>query len=300
MVTKSERRAGKQKKEVAGRPLKADQAQAANGNGLSPSNQEVLRRLYASMLKCRMLAERARVLPGGQMLRDNYDFDRGHEAVVVGATVELGPQDTMVASPRNFAAHIAKGTSLEALISRARPENGGQTVGVPLPSFGLDTCPNPFNLATGLALAHKLEKTRNVVIALCSADETFSPERLHEAMKFAGNHKLPIIYIKGAELGPAKRGPVLEELSFMARECGFPAIVVDGKDAVALWRVVHESVHRARNGAGPTMIECEVESSSTDDPLAHMEHYMKKRGVWDEGLHQETANRIDAEDHRLL
>ena len=117
---------------------------------------------------------------------------------------------------------------------------------------------DPFNLGTGLALAHRLEKKRNVVIAL-STEEDSVPEGWHEAMKFAGIHKLPIVYVKSGfafETAPAKGTPMLEELSFMARDCGFPAIVVDGKDAVAVWRVAHESIHRARNGAGPTLIEC--------------------------------------------
>jgi len=283
MVTKSKGRAGKRKQPPAAKAVNAGKAQPANGAGASPSNQDVLRTLYASMLKCRILAQRVQDLPGGETHGHDYTFDIGHEAIVVGATVELGPQDTLVVSTRNFAAHVAKGVSLETLISRGAPEDGAQAVvvtdGSPARAVSLD----PFNLGTGLAVAHRLEKNRNVVVALCS-ERNSAPERWHEAMKFAGVHKLPIIYVKSGsvfELVPAKGAPAFEELSFMARDCRFPAIVVDGKDAVAVWRVVHESIHRARNGAGPTLIECETRASSAGDPLEHMEHYMKKRGFWD-------------------
>ena len=297
MVTKSKRRAGKREKEVAAKPLKVDQAQPANGNGGSPSNQDVLRRLYASMLKCRMLAERAQRLPGRQTHCENYDFDIGQEAVVVGATVELSPQDTMVASPRNFAAHVARGISLETLMWQGAPEKGTQAVIMTDCSLARAVGFEPFNLGTGLALAHRLEKRGNVVVALCS-EESSVPDRWHEAMKFAGIHKLPIIYVKSRfafGLAPAERAPALEELSFMAHDCGFPGIVVEGKDAVAVWRVVHESIHRARNGAGPTVVECETQSSAAGDALDHMEHYLKKRGVWDDEWKRDTADRIDAE-----
>ncbi len=296
MVTKSKRRAAKREKEAA-KPPKVDQAQPGNGGSASLSNQDVLRKLYARMLQCRMLAERAQRLPGRETYRENYDFDTGHEAVVVGATVDLEPQDTLVALPRNFAAHVVKGLLPEALRSGAVSGNGIQaavvTDSLPARAASFD----PFNLATGLALAHKLEKKRNVVVALCSEGNPIS-DRWQEAMKFAGIHKLPIIYVKSRfAFGPALAGkvPAFEELSFMARDCGFPAIVVDGKDAVAVWRVVHESIHRARNGAGPTLVECETQSSLAGDSLEHMEHYMKKRGIWDEQWRRATADGIDAE-----
>ena len=294
MVTKSKNAAGKQKRAVTTKP--PGEAQPVNGSGASPSNQDVLRQLYASMLKCRVLAERAQGLGSGKHAY-GYDFDIGQEAMVVGASVELESQDSMVASSRDFAAHVSRGVSLQSLLSGAATNGGGHAVVVTDPSPPQAAGCDAFNLGTGLALTHKLEKKRNVVMALCSK-EVPDPDRWHEALKFAGIHKLPIIYVKSSsafERAPEERTPALEGLSFMARDCGFPAIVVDGKDAVAVWRVVHESIHRARNGAGPTLIECETRVSSAGDPLAHMEHYLKKRGLWDDQWRRDTANRIDAE-----
>ena len=218
-------------------------------------------------------------------------FTVGHEAIVVGATLELNPEDTMVASPRNFAALIAQRASLEFVLSQAASENEIQAVVANQhlrATFSLD----PFNLGTGVALAQKLEKKRNVVVALC-AEDTSTPGRWHEAMKFAGIHKLPIIYVlkrsSAFDLDPATRSPVLDDVSFVAHDCGFPAIIVDSNDAVAVWRVAQESIHRARSGAGPTLIECEVQLAHASDPLAQMEHYMKKRGAWDDEWRRDVA-----------
>jgi TPP-dependent pyruvate/acetoin dehydrogenase alpha subunit len=290
VVSKSASRAKREKKDAVAKPLTANQTPPANGNGASASNQEGLRRLYASMLRCRMLSERAQHLAA---TASAGEFAIGHEAIVAGATLELGSEDMLVASPGNLGAQIMRGTQW----SDAVRQNGDQ-VGVATAGTGVLGSFDPFNLGTGIALAHRLEKTHNVVVAL-SADGTPSPDRCHEAMKFAGVHKLPIIYVlRGGSVfgtGAATGTPALEEISFMARDCGLPAVIVDGNDAVAMWRVTQESVHRARNGAGPTLIECETRLTQYEDPLTHMEHYMRKRGVWDDQWRQEATDVIEAE-----
>ncbi len=152
-----------------------------------------------------------------------------------------------------------------------------------------------FNLGTGIALAHKLNGKQNVVVAFCEK-EIAALDPWHEALKFAGVHKLPILYVvSGApdEMASAGQPAYLEQFSFMARDYGFPGIVVDGRDVVAVWRVAQESIHRARNGAGATLIHCTTESAR--DPLEHMEHYMRKRSVWDDEWRNQIAARISSE-----
>jgi TPP-dependent pyruvate/acetoin dehydrogenase alpha subunit len=91
----------------------------------------------------------------------------------------------------------------------------------------------------------------------------------------------------------SEHAPHLEPFSFMAREYGYPGIIVDGQDVVAVWRAAQESIHRARQGSGPTLIDCRTDASR--DPLAYMEHYMRKRNVWDVGWKKDTEQRIAAE-----
>ncbi len=297
MVTKSKSRSARSKKKVAAKPVKVDPVQPVNGNGASPSNHDVLRRMYASMLRFRMLAERAQLRLGDTAPATDSGFAMGHEAIVVGATLGLGPEDTVVASTRGFTVQVAE-SLLEFALSAALLESGVRPVVVSERSPAGAASFDPFNLGTGLALAHRLEKKRNVVVALC-AEDTSTPERWHEAMKFAGIHKLPIVYVlkrsSAFDLDPATRNPFLDDVSFVARDCGFPAIIVDSKDAVAVWRVTQESIHRARNGAGPTLIECEIQLAHSSDPLAHMEHHMRKRGAWDEDWRRDAADQIEAE-----
>ncbi|HEX4039362.1 MAG TPA: thiamine pyrophosphate-dependent enzyme [Acidobacteriaceae bacterium] len=69
-----------------------------------------------------------------------------------------------------------------------------------------------------------------------------------EARTLATSAKLPVIFI---ERGQASAQPVngkgSEEM---------PAIPVDANDVVAVYRVAHESVMRARTGGGPTRVAC--------------------------------------------
>ena len=81
--------------------------------------------------------------------------------------------------------------------------------------------------------------------------------------------------------------------SALCEDLGFPGVVVDGGDVVAVWRVAQESIHRARNGSGPTLIDCRAES--TADPLAHMEHYMRKRSVWADEWRSKLTEQFEAE-----
>jgi pyruvate dehydrogenase E1 component alpha subunit len=215
----------------------------------------------------------------------------GHEAVTAGTTADLGAEDTIAASARNLAALVARGLPLTTLLKEL-DSAGGFVGSITRPSLPED----PFNVGTGIALAHKLQKKQNVVVAFCEK-EIVSLDPWHEALKFAGVHKLPMLYVvKSAAPNEQLSGDqpaYLEQFSFMARDYGFPGIVVDGRDVVAVWRVAQESIHRARNGAGPTLIDCTTESAR--DPLEHMEHYMRKRNVWDDDWKDKTEAGITGE-----
>jgi TPP-dependent pyruvate/acetoin dehydrogenase alpha subunit len=264
-------------------PLAAAAPQTISSNGSSATNGETLRKLYTALLRCRLAQERARISHS-----TDYELFLGHEAVTAGTTADLGTEDTIAASPRNLAALVARGLPFEKLLTE-RHDLPGSISRTSLPE-------DPFNLGTGIALAHKLSGKRNVVVAFCEK-EIVSLEHWQEALKFAGVHKLPILYVvrSGApdEASATGQPAYLEQFSFLARDYGFPGIVVDGRDVVAVWRVAQESIHRARNGAGATLIDCATESAR--DPLEHMEHYMRKRNAWDDEWRNQIAAQISGE-----
>lgn len=219
-------------------------------------------------------------------LQARYDFVPGHEAVAVGGAAALVPGDTIAASRRDLVALVAAGASPRELLKESDICSCSARF-MALSALSED----PFNFGTGIALAHKLAKKQQVVIAFGCED---APSPRTEALKFAGSQKLPIVYVlkngAGAETAYA---PDLKPVSLLTRDGGFPGVIVDGQDVVAVWRVAQESIHRARNGAGPTLIDCRMEAAR--DPLAHMEHYLRKRSLWDEAWRAEVAARISEE-----
>lgn len=243
---------------------------AANGNGRSLSSADTLRHLFASLLRCRRVLEHLQQTASADIVSPRYDVAIGHEAVVVGATMELRAEDTVAASRSNVIAHVARGVPLPTIL-RASEDKA--------PATG-----DALNFATGMALTHKLQGRQNVSVALCGPVNS-SLDAWNDALKFAGAHKLPLVYVVesgGAGEHAANAHPAyLERISFVTRNYSFPGIIVDGQDVVAVWRVAHESIHRARNGSGPTLIDCRMDPGR--DPLQHLEHYMRKRNVWHEG-----------------
>ena len=288
MVTKSRNQSAKvpHKKTIpvkSNQPASAVKSVSSNGSS-SPSSRDTLRKLYTALLRCRMVQGQARRLPAS-----GYEVALGQEAVVVGPTAELGAEDTITAAPANLGALVARGVALESLPANATADRRAHVNSITPASLPDD----PFNLGTGVALAHKLAKKNHVVVAFCPQASP-ALETWHEALKFAGVHKLPILYVimngVADQQSSSEHAPHLEAFSFMARDYGYPGIIVDGQDVVAVWRVAQESIHRARNGSGPTLIDCRTDPSR--DPLTYMEHYMRKRNVWDEDWKRSTEEAI--------
>jgi TPP-dependent pyruvate/acetoin dehydrogenase alpha subunit len=141
----------------------------------------------------------------------------------------------------------------------------------------------------------------------------------HEALNFAGIHKLACVFVVQdnlwAESVPKSLGVPLENVADRAKAYGFPGITIDGNDVMSTYEVSQEAVRRARRGEGPTLIEMktyrwyghseidpanyrtqeELESWKRRDPVPRYERLLMERGVIDEGYKQNTLQRIERE-----
>ncbi len=76
-------------------------------------------------------------------------------------------------------------------------------------------------------------------------------------------------------------------MSRFAKRIKLPILTVDGEDAVAVYRVMQESVLRARFGGGPAIlwaVMTPLRASSpkpprSSQPIARLESYMKARDI---------------------
>ena len=92
-------------------------------------NNQKLKALYATMLKCRLLAERVQSLqpPARKTHHDSY----GLEAMLVGAGAHLLPQDCIAVEHSSFVASLIRGTPIQSILARKQAHENGNAEGPP-------------------------------------------------------------------------------------------------------------------------------------------------------------------------
>ena len=290
-------------------------AAAAVFTGGSLISDAKLKQLYATMVHCRLLTERACRLRSQPRPAGLYAAAMGQEAMATGCVIDLRPEDTIALAAHNSIANLVKGVPLDDIVAqmyaRRTANNRSPHIIMPSPTQGTQ-----LGLATSVALANKQKKKSNVVVAFGDTATT-APGCWHEAFALAAKKSLPIIFV--VEDNPwtdLASCPVSEEENDSiekARSYGFPIITVDANDVVAVYRVAYESVERVRQGGGPVLVEGKpyrlysptkrrVANSAAwrgvRDPLIHMERYLKTKGLftpgWKDQLVQEFSRKLDA------
>jgi 2-oxoisovalerate dehydrogenase E1 component alpha subunit len=157
--------------------------------------------------------------------------------------------------------------------------------------------------AVGLAYAVKYRREPAVVMCWFGEGAT-SMGDWHEAMNFAGIHKLPVVFVcennKYAISVPQTKQMAIENVADRAAGYGFGGYVVDGNDVMACYEVTKAAVDKARDGGGPTLIEAktyryaphtsddddrtyrskdEVRQARALDPIPRFQSYLKEHGV---------------------
>jgi len=242
-------------------------AQAASDSNTPVLDAAKLRALYAALLECRLLGERLNKLARqGKTLRTPA-APSGLEAAIVGTAMHLSPADFIAPSPSLFLASHIRGCSLDLMFKLLSGNHASPELAASL----------QLQAAASAALAVKMQPQQAVVLALAD-DAGTMPGFWHEAVSFAGAHLLPIVFV----ICTSPDQPALRE---QALTFGLPGITVDGYDVVAVFRVAQESIRRARQGHGPTLIECKMlppdsNREGSGDSVAFMEAYLAKRKLW--------------------
>ncbi len=231
--------------------------------------EEVLLGLYTNLVKTRTVDERLRKLFRQGRYAGTYFSAVGQEATTVGPTYGLRDEDIIAPSHREIGAAITKGIPIEKIIAQVYARSNSPDKGKSHPCHYGDREKGVINPAstvagqtvvgTGCALGFKIQKKDNVVLAFFGEGGT-SRGGWHEALNFAGIHKLPIVYIcqnnLWAESVPSTLQANIKQFSSRAKAYGFPGVTIDGNDVVTVHKTAYEAVARARAGEGPTLIEC--------------------------------------------
>ena len=225
--------------------------------------------LYEQMAVIRRTERAAHDLFLAGLVKGTTHLAAGHEAVAVGASAALRPDDYVFATYRGHHHAIARGATpeecLAELMSKATglcKAKGGSmhltkaSAGM-LGSYAIVGAHLP--LAAGAAWSAKLRDSGQVAVAFFG-DGATNIGAFHEALNIASVWSLPVLficennlYMEYTPIGSVT--PVANPAADRAPAYAIPAEVIDGNDVVVVAAAVSRAVERARSGQGPTVIE---------------------------------------------
>ncbi|WP_329048762.1 thiamine pyrophosphate-dependent dehydrogenase E1 component subunit alpha [Streptomyces violaceus] len=196
----------------------------------------------------------------------------GQEAIAVGASAALRPDDYVFATYRGHHHALARGATpeecLAELMSRAtglcRAKGGSMhltkaATGM-LGSYAIVGSHLP--MAVGAAWSARLRGTEQLAVAFFG-DGATNIGAFHESLNLAAVWKLPVLFVCEnnlyMEYTPiADVTAVPRPAADRAPAYGIPGEVVDGNDVVTVAKAVGRLAERARAGDGPAVLEAET------------------------------------------
>lgn len=290
---------------------------------------EDLLRLYRIMVLNRTLDDRMMKLQRQGRI-GFYLQSMGEEATTVGTAYVLQPQDWIFPCYREPGAAFVRGFKLVDFVCQLMGNAGDPVKGRQMPNHYAFKAGNYTSVsspvgtqipqAVGAAWAAKIQKDPVVVLVYFGEGAT-SQGDFHVGMNFAGVFKAPCIFIcrnNGYAISvPRSRQTASESIAIKAKAYGFPGVLVDGNDILAVIRATREAADRARKGEGPTLIEAvtyrqgahsssddprayrpdeELEQSVQGDPIIRFRKYLEEKKLWDasreEALQEEVKQEI--------
>jgi len=297
---------------------------ADNQDSFSLVSNEKLIQIYTAMLRCRLLTEHVLASAEQDNAFASVRAASGKEAVIAGVGVDLCAEDTLSCAAADAGAYLTKGIPLDAILRQVitQPKTRGRKRGsrthAELPLHGVlpeaSSLAARLNIACGVALANRMAKNGRIAVAYCDLP-TEPVECWRDPLGYAGANRLPILFVCncdswiGTDVSPAHAK--FEEISAISHSCGVPAITVDGHDAVAVYRVAYESITRARQGRGPTLIACRTDHHhlvhylrtkfkgssrrTSSDPIRAMETYLTRKGLFKTRLKRQIKAAFNSE-----
>jgi pyruvate dehydrogenase E1 component subunit alpha len=283
-----------------------------------------VRHLLRQMIRIRHFESKCVELYQAQKILGFLHLYDGEEAVSVGVTEALTPDDAVVATYREHGQAIARGIGMDVLMAemlgkqegccrgrggsmhifdrKTRFYGGNAIVGGGLP------------LAVGVALGDKMQG-RNTVTACFFGDGAVDEGEFHESMNLAELWRLPVLFVCENNLyamGMAlQRAEAETDLAGKAAAYRMPGVAVDGMDVVAVENAARSAVEQIRAGGGPQFLECrtyrfrahsmfdaqlyrtreEVEAWRQKGPIVRFQGWLVKNGL----IQDEEVHRIEAE-----
>jgi TPP-dependent pyruvate/acetoin dehydrogenase alpha subunit len=225
-------------------------------------------RLFRFMAMMRAAEERGLALYKQGKVPGSFYDGCGQEAVSVGAAYALGPRDRMCILHRDLGAHFVRGVTPDRYLANYMGRSGGVTGGKDGnmhfgdPRLGcvgmVSMLPDMAQPTIGMALAFKMRKEPRVAMTFFGEGSTANGQ-WHEALNFAGIHRLPVVFVLENNQFAYSTPNELEFAVDPVRRAegyGLQGVEVDGNDVEAVFEAASAAAEQARQGGGATLIEC--------------------------------------------
>jgi len=195
----------------------------------------------------------------------------GEEAVAAGVCAHLDGDDYVASTHRGHGHSIAKGCDVKAMMKEIYGKKDGlcHGKGGSMHIADLDKGMLGANgivgggppLVCGVGLSAKTRGTDQVGVSF-TGDGGSNQGTTLESMNLAAAWDLPVVFVienngyaEATSTNFSTRGL---DIAKRADGFGIPGVVVDGHDFFAVHEAAGEAIRRAREGGGPSLVECKV------------------------------------------
>lgn len=277
-------------------------------------NDDELLRLYRLLILPRLIEEKMLILLRQGRI-SKWFSGIGQEAIAVGTTAALLPDELMFTMHRNLGVFTTREMPLDKLVAQWQGKKTGFSKGrersfhfgaLEYGIVGMISHLGPqLSLAAGVALAHKLRRENRVSLAFTGEGGTSQGE-FHEALNVASVWELPVIFVienNGYGLStPTNEQYRCNTLADRGIGYGMEAYTIDGNNILEVYQTIHALAESMRTNPRPVLLECMTfrmrgheEASGTKyvpqelftlwetkDPVQTYEQWLVNEGLLDE------------------
>jgi pyruvate dehydrogenase E1 component alpha subunit len=231
--------------------------------------KELIRRLYRSMLRIRLVEEGIAAHYAEQQMRCPVHLCIGQEAVAAGVCDLLDRDDQALSTHRAHGHYLAKGGDLPAMLAEMHGKATGCASGmggsmhlIDLEAGFMGAAPivgSTIPIAVGVAFGAVLRNERRTIVAFFGEGAT-EEGAFHEALNFAALKQLPVLFVCENNLysvySPLEvRQPASRRICRLAEGHGVEAWQGDGNDVLEVRQRTGEALDHIRSGRGPALVE---------------------------------------------